>query len=240
MTAAAPAVKRSNESILNEVRQAAFGSFNSHGGAPGATQQQQQTAVAELPATPFGPQIPRGFDEKLHDPACPLPVLSPSQVDQPSIRRSIASWLRRTSRHHPLRLNPMGGGGAVSSRTSVASSVASRGGGHHAMRTPSPGDGDVPPVPALPLPPLLSGQQAGLAEPAPAFSRDEAAAYYRRLQNGSKPTVMPSVTDVSSESASVRDVSPVDSRGSEGTGRQGQSIYSLYASSEMDEKGPGR
>ena len=221
---AAPTVKRSNESILNEVRQAAFGSSNNNGGV----EPRQQMAIAELPATPFGPRIPHGFDEKMHDPSYPLPVLSPSRVEQPSIRKSIASWLRRTSRHHPLRLNPLGG---RSNRTSMASSIASR--GDHAFRTPSPGEDDVPPVPTIPP---VNSQAPGLAQPAPTVSKDDAAAYYRHLQNGSKPTLMPSVTDVSSEAASVQDVSPVESRSSGGTRRQEQSIYSLYASTDLDEK----
>lgn len=53
---------------------------------------------------------------------------SPMATEQPQIRRSIASWLRR---HHPLDLNPLGGRSSTASaprttggRSSMASSAA--------------------------------------------------------------------------------------------------------------------
>ncbi|EFQ33022.1 hypothetical protein CGRA01v4_00495 [Colletotrichum graminicola] len=78
---------------------------------------------------------PQGYlDEKRVDPTRQLPILEPAPVAQPNVRNSIASWIRR---HHPLKLNPMGGRSSVYSTRSV-----------------SPGSGPVnataPPVPAVP------------------------------------------------------------------------------------------
>jgi hypothetical protein len=66
--------------------------------------------------------IPQGFlDEKRQDPQHLLPLLDAAPVEQASIRRSIVSWFKRSSRHHPLKLNPAGGGGSL--RSSIGSAL---------------------------------------------------------------------------------------------------------------------
>lgn len=47
------------------------------------------------------------LDEKKHDPNYPLPILEPAPVTQASIRKSVASWFRRSPGNHPLNLNSM-------------------------------------------------------------------------------------------------------------------------------------
>ncbi|OIW22819.1 hypothetical protein CONLIGDRAFT_150775 [Coniochaeta ligniaria NRRL 30616] len=65
--------------------------------------------MASAYATQNGGDMSRTYlDEKMAANSSP-----PAVAEQPQIRRSIASWLRR---HHPLDLNPLGGG-----RTSTAS-----------------------------------------------------------------------------------------------------------------------
>lgn len=76
--------RRSNTSIMNEAMRAAYGSDSSslH-------------------------SVPQGYlDEKRQDPSYPLPVLDPVPIQQASLRKSIASWFRRSTSNHPLRLNP--------------------------------------------------------------------------------------------------------------------------------------
>ena len=76
---------RSDSSILNEAIQAAY----------------RLDGGEEDP-------VPQGWlDEKRHDPRYPLPILDPEPVQQASIRRSVVSWFERSSKHQPLRLNPM-------------------------------------------------------------------------------------------------------------------------------------
>lgn len=63
--------------------------------------------------------VPRGWlDEKRHDPGYPLPLLDPEPVQQASIRRSVVSWFQRSSKHHPLRLNPLQRKSSLASATS--------------------------------------------------------------------------------------------------------------------------
>lgn len=63
-------------------------------------------------------------DEKRHDPSYPLPLLDPEPVQQASMRRSMASWFRRSSKHHPLRLNPLRRKSSRSSTASISTSGA--------------------------------------------------------------------------------------------------------------------
>ncbi|KAK2016478.1 hypothetical protein LZ32DRAFT_615125 [Colletotrichum eremochloae] len=80
---------------------------------------------------------PQGYlDEKRFDPARQLPILEPAPVAQPNVRSSIASWIRR---HHPLKLNPMGGRSSVYSNRSAGPSS-------HTVNAATA----VPPVPAVP------------------------------------------------------------------------------------------
>lgn len=65
---------------------------------------------------------PHGYlDEKRQDPNYPIPVLEPAAIQQANLRRSIASWFRRSDSNHPLKLNP-------SSRWSRSSARSSSGG----------------------------------------------------------------------------------------------------------------
>lgn len=51
--------------------------------------------------------VPHGYmDEKRQDPNYALPLLDPAPIKQASLRKSIASWFRRSNSNHPLRLNP--------------------------------------------------------------------------------------------------------------------------------------
>lgn len=76
--------RRSNTSIMDEAMRGAYGSDSS-----------------SLHSVPHG-----YMDEKRQDPNYPLPVLDPAPFQQASLRKSIASWFRRSNSNHPLRLNP--------------------------------------------------------------------------------------------------------------------------------------
>lgn len=76
--------RRSNTSIMNEAMRAAYGSDSS-----------------SLHSVPHG-----YLDEKRQDPHYPLPLLDPAPIQQASLRKSIASWFRRSNSNHPLKLNP--------------------------------------------------------------------------------------------------------------------------------------
>lgn len=84
--------KRSNSSIMDEAMGAAY-----YG-----SQSEESASI-----NPSSVQGYFHYDEKKHDPRFPLPLLAPAPVHQASIRKSIASWFRRASGHHPLKLNPM-------------------------------------------------------------------------------------------------------------------------------------
>lgn len=78
-------------------------------------------------------QAPYGYlNEKRYDPSQQLPILQPAPVTQPTVRWSIASWVRR---HNPLRLNPVGGRGSMYSTSSSGDAPARQ---------------SVPPVPPVP------------------------------------------------------------------------------------------
>lgn len=138
---------RSDSSILNEAIQAAYHMEDGHSEA-----------------------VPRGFlDEKRRDPHHLLPLLDPEPIEQASIRKSVVSWFKRSSRHHPLKLNPASGSRSL--RSSVGSTLTggrrSRPGSQVTQRTVSyysnSGDSavaessgarrmqDVPPLPELDL-----------------------------------------------------------------------------------------
>lgn len=138
---------RSDSSILNEAIQAAYQMEGGHNDA-----------------------VPRGFlDEKRRDPHHLLPLLDPEPIEQASIRKSVVSWFKRSSRHHPLKLNPASGSRSL--RSSVGSTLTggrrSRPGSQATSRTVSyysnSGDSavaessgarrmqDVPPLPDLDL-----------------------------------------------------------------------------------------
>lgn len=74
----------SNASIMNEAMRGAYGSDTS-----------------SLHSVPHG-----YLDEKRQDPSYPLPVLDAAPVQQASLRKSLASWFRRSKSNHPLKLNP--------------------------------------------------------------------------------------------------------------------------------------
>ncbi|KAG8166750.1 hypothetical protein KVR01_002439 [Diaporthe batatas] len=66
--------------------------------------------------------VPQGFlDEKRRDPNHLLPLLDPAPVEQAHIRKSVVSWFKRSSRHHPLKLNPASGSGSL--RSSIGSNL---------------------------------------------------------------------------------------------------------------------
>lgn len=188
------ATKRSNSSIMDEAMRAAYGT--------------EDTSFSSTP---------RGFlDEKRLDPNYPLPLLEPTPIPQASIRKSIVSWFKRSSGHHPLQLNPMSRWsrstmqssapltGGLSRRSSTRSNTNSQ----YASSTYSVGVNDmmftmagvretIPPVPKLDLQRAYTGtstvstlpqtippdyptpaQAAVVASPEPAFSRDQAQAYF--------------------------------------------------------------
>lgn len=140
--------------------------------------------------TESDPVVPQGYmNDKIYDPSKPLPLLEPAPVMQANIRKSLASWLKRSSGHHPLRLNPMG-----SRRSSAASSAYT--GRSERSYSVSQEDmekhgADVPPMPAMPA--LVQQattedtSRASQAPPTPppaskpSFSRDDASAYYKSL-----------------------------------------------------------
>lgn len=208
---------RSDSDILNEAIQAAY---QMEGGQNDA--------------------VPRGFlDEKRRDPNHILPLLDPEPIEQASIRKSVASWFKRSSRHHPLKLNPSSGSGSGSLRSSIGSTLTggrrSRPGSQATQRTVSyysnSGDSafaessgarrmqDVPPLPDLGLQKAYTNNAAPAAQspiestaestaesvtaPLPAFTRDDAQAYYKSMWAGSsvsgsteRMSAMSSWTDV--------------------------------------------
>lgn len=96
------ATKRSNASIMDEAMSDAYGS---------------ESATINSSVQAY-------HNEKRHDPNYPLPILEPAPVQQASIRKSIASWFRQASRHHPLRLNPMRRGSRSTTATGGTSAAA--------------------------------------------------------------------------------------------------------------------
>lgn len=161
-------VKRSDASIMDEAIQAAYGG-------------DRETT------------IPKGFlDEKKHDPNYPLPLLEPEPILQASIRQSLVSWFKRSSRHHPLKLSPM----SRWSRSTRASTFHSEAAGNN--RVPSQysasvySDRDsIPPIPPLNIKrannnnnnnnPPPAGPSELPATPEPVFTRDDAQAYYKTM-----------------------------------------------------------
>lgn len=90
---------RSDSAILNEAIQAAYQMEDGRNDA-----------------------VPQGFlDEKRRDPHHLLPLLDPAPFEQASIRKSVVSWFKRSSRHHPLKLNPASGNGSL--RSSIGSTL---------------------------------------------------------------------------------------------------------------------
>lgn len=151
---------RSDSAILNEAIQAAY---QMEGGQSDA--------------------VPRGFlDEKRRDPHHLLPLLDPEPIEQASIRKSVVSWFKRSSRHHPLKLNPASGSRSL--RSSVGSTLTggrrSRPGSQATQRTVSyysnSGESavaessgarrmqDVPPLPDLDLQKAYTNNAAPAAQ----------------------------------------------------------------------------
>lgn len=183
----------SDSAILNEAIQAAYQMEGGHSDA-----------------------VPRGFmDEKRRDPHHLLPLLDPEPIEQASIRKSVVSWFKRSSRHHPLKLNPASGSRSL--RSSVGSTLTggrrSRPGSQATQRTVSyysnSGDSavaessgarrmqDVPPLPDLDLQKAYTNNTVPAAQsptestsesvtaPLPVFTRDDAQAYYKSMWAGS-------------------------------------------------------
>lgn len=151
---------RSDSAILNEAIQAAYQMEGGHNDA-----------------------VPQGFlDEKRRDPHHLLPLLDPAPIEQASIRKSVVSWFKRSSRHHPLKLNPSSGNGSL--RSSIGSTLTggrrSRPGSQATQRTVSyysnSGDSavaessgarrmqDVPPLPDLDLQKAYTNNVAAAAQ----------------------------------------------------------------------------
>lgn len=160
--------------------------------------------------------VPRGFlDEKRRDPNHLLPLLDPEPIEQASIRKSVVSWFKRSSKHHPLKLNPASGSRSL--RSSVGSTLTggrrSRPGSQMTQRTVSyysnSGDSvvaessgarrmqDVPPLPDLGLQKAYTNNTTpapqsptestseSVTAPLPVFTRDDAQAYYKSMWAGS-------------------------------------------------------
>ncbi|KUI55045.1 hypothetical protein VP1G_02305 [Cytospora mali] len=159
--------------------------------------------------------VPQGWmDEKRHDPSYPLPLLCPEPVQQAGIRSSMVSWFKRSSKHHPLRLNPMHRKGSQASATSTFTSrnTKSRPGslakslrantGYYPLagevivaEGSRSGNGDIlEEIPSMsdmglqgmftntttaPIPDSSAGETVTV--PLPAFTREDASAYYRRI-----------------------------------------------------------
>lgn len=184
---------RSDSAILNEAIQAAYQMEGGHNDA-----------------------VPRGFlDEKRRDPHHLLPLLDPEPIEQASIRKSVVSWFKRSSKHHPLKLNPASGSRSLRSSTgsTLTGGRRSRPGSQATQRTVSyysnSGDSavaessgarrmqDVPPLPDLDLqkaytnntPPAAPSPTESTPEsvtaPLPVFTRDDAQAYYKSMWAGS-------------------------------------------------------
>ncbi|KAJ9150646.1 hypothetical protein NKR23_g3403 [Pleurostoma richardsiae] len=152
-------------------------------------------AAARATDDPMSGITPQGYlDEKRPGPGYPIPIMEPTPVPQARLRGSIASWFRRASAHHPLRLNPPGGSGGIGSRpgtaggrsvrTSTASSYWSR--SEYEARAAGGEDGEgggVPPVPAVPR-----GVDSFTRVPREVFTREQARAYYRSVWSESTPS----------------------------------------------------
>ncbi|TKW52182.1 hypothetical protein CTA1_8138 [Colletotrichum tanaceti] len=141
---AAP-VRRSPSSVMAELMDHAYAAENGHGAPPGGTYPGGAYYAGDDDADDRNSLAPRGYylDEKRHDsdhPARHIPIPEPAPVAQPDVRNSFASWVRR---HHPLKQNPMsgGGGGGRNSVYSTRSLAASNRSVNHAP---------LPPVPAVP------------------------------------------------------------------------------------------
>lgn len=121
--------KRSNSSIMDEAMRAAYGS--------------DAASVHSV----------QGYlDEKKHDPNYQLPILEPAPVMQAGIRKSIASWFRRSpGNNHPLKLNPMSRWSRSTTR-SAAGGGADEGSQYAPSIYSAPGQGAaIPPMPDLAL-----------------------------------------------------------------------------------------
>ncbi|WYZ37644.1 hypothetical protein EsH8_II_001150 [Colletotrichum jinshuiense] len=130
----APPPRRSPSSVMAELMGHAYAAEN--GGAGAYSNRNSLT--------------PQGYlDEKRYDPSRQLPILEPAPVAQPNVRNSFASWIRR---HHPLKLNPMGGRSSVYSTRTVGASTYTV---------------NAPPVPAVPNAYRSTDrvEQSGLAVP---------------------------------------------------------------------------
>lgn len=193
-------VKRSDASIMDEAIRAAYGTDSD--------------------------PVPKGFlDEKRHDPNYPLPLLEPEPVPQASIRQSIVRWFKRSSGHHPLKLNPM----SRWSRSTRASTLTYNKRTSSMYSVPiylanqddfSSMRSSVPPVPPLNIQRQATGaSNNGVAvatptaaeaptpvavpselpaAPMPAFTRDDAQAYYKTMwaSESERTSVASSWTDV--------------------------------------------
>lgn len=115
--------KRSNSSIMDEAMRAAYGTDG---------------------ASVYSAQ---GYLDEKRDPNYPIP--EPAPVKQASIRKSIASWFRRSPGNHPLKLNPM----SRWSRSTTATGSAAGAGSQYSASVYSVAEvgGGVPPMPDLAL-----------------------------------------------------------------------------------------
>lgn len=123
--------RRSNTSIMDETMRAAYGSD---------TNSMQN--------------VPQGyFEEKWLDPNHPLPMPNATPIQNATIRRSIASWFRRTgSGAHPLKLNPNNTHRWSRSTTRTASDAESQyPASIYSAYANSPAGDAPPPMPALPV-----------------------------------------------------------------------------------------
>lgn len=152
------------------------------------------------------------LEEKRYDPSYPLPILDPEPVQQASIRRSIVSWFRRSSKHHPLRLNPFHRKSSGGSATSIITDAPMSRSGSIATTLRTNRDGDtqsrervveegsgsgkigfleeIAPMTDLGLygsntnttePTPASSEPATIIPPPPAFTREDARAYYKSM-----------------------------------------------------------
>lgn len=147
--------RRSNTSIMDEAIRGAYGSDNS-----------------SLHSVPHG-----YLDEKRQDPNYPLPLLDPSPIQQASLRKSIASWFRRSNSNHPLRLNPNSRWSRSTTRTMSTSGLSrpttATSSDPYSASIYSFYAGGAPPMPDLDLQRTYTAAATGapveLAAPVPAY-----------------------------------------------------------------------
>lgn len=129
--------------------------------------------------------VPHGYmDEKRQDGSYALPMLDPTPIKQASLRKSIASWFRRSNSNHPLRLNPnsrWSRSTTKSSATGLSMSTTAHSEDPYSASIYSAYTSNAPPMPTLdsqrtyPVA-AISPEPVELAAPVPAYIQRAAVA----------------------------------------------------------------